>query len=156
MIYIDILCVWVKVRSFPSLEKLRFFWKCKNKSVTLHLSIGNGHRFTSDKPYWLRARMLSTLSFDGSNDRAPAFFEADTHYHLLERCKARCHSLLHAFNLIVINDKISHSTIALWFYYAKLTRTFHFSKCFSYNLPVFRIYCYLCTFLSSRHTKWLM
>ena len=89
--------------------------------------------------------VLRTLSFDGSNDRAPAFFEADTHYHLLARCKARCHSLLHAFNLIVINDKISHSTIALWFYYAKLTRTFHFSKCFSYNLPVFRIYCYLCT-----------
>ena len=56
---------------------------------------------------------MINFAFDGSNDRAPAFFEADTHYHLLARCKARCHSLLHAFNLIVINDKISHSTIAL-------------------------------------------
>lgn len=56
---------------------------------------------------------MITFAFDGSNDRAPAFFEADTHFHFRARCKARCHSLLHAFNLIVINDKISHSTIAL-------------------------------------------
>ena len=28
---------------------------------------------------------LRNFAFDGSNDRAPAFFEADTHYHLHAR-----------------------------------------------------------------------
>ena len=40
------------------------------------------------------SRNLRTFAFDGSNDRAPAFFEADTHYHL----HARMQSTLHLSN----------------------------------------------------------
>ncbi len=33
---------------------------------------------------------LRNFALDGSNDRAPAFFEADTHYHLHARMQSTC------------------------------------------------------------------
>ena len=47
-----------------ALERLKHAPACSRRSLSFkceaqarcHLSIGNGHHFTSDKPYWLRAR----------------------------------------------------------------------------------------------------
>ena len=42
---------------------------------------------------------LRNFALDGSNDRAPAFFEADTHYHLHARMQSTLHLSINGHRL---------------------------------------------------------
>jgi len=54
-----------------------FSWKYKEKFVLLHSKVLRNVRqpFGTDTHYLLRARMLRTLSLEGSKERAPAFWD---------------------------------------------------------------------------------